>query len=105
MTQATRTEAEQGATTTAPAEKTMPVQVFRLRGVKVAVFENKPRDGGAQPWFKLTAQKIYREGNAFKTTTSFGRDDVPVLQHLLHEAWVWVLRTEADRARAPKEGE
>src|ERR1700694_3805568 len=68
-----------------------PVRTFRLRGVKVAVFENKTEQGA---YYKASLQKIYREGEEWKTTTSLGRDDLPVARLLLERAWEFILETE-----------
>lgn len=78
-------------------ESNKPVQVFRLKGVKVAVFENRSADGA--PFFKTTLQRIWRDGEEWKTTTSLNRDDLPVSRHLLHKAWEWILEREANMAK------
>ena len=81
---------------TTKTEKTKPVKSFRLRGVSVAVFENHTQSEGRDVTFhKVSVQKTYKEGEEFKTTTSFGRDDLPVVQMLLGRAWEWILETEA----------
>ena len=70
-----------------------PIRVFRRRGLKVAIFENHAADN---VFYKVAApQKIYREGDEWKTTTSYSRDDVPVVQLLLQWAWEFILETEA----------
>lgn len=82
------------------SNKNKPVRIFRLRGVKVAVFENKT---GEQTYFKVSTQKIYKEGNDWKTTTSLGRDDLPVAQLLLGRAWEFILEAEADHSKGNAE--
>ncbi len=72
-----------------------PVKVFRLRGVKASVFENKT---GESIFHKLTLQKVYREGEEWKTTNSLGVHDLPVARLLLHKAWEFILETEASRS-------
>lgn len=70
-----------------------PVHVFRRRGVKVSVFENQ--SGGAT-FYKVADQKIYRdEQGAYKTTHSYARDDIPVLQLMLSRAYEFILDQEA----------
>ena len=86
-------------TTSIPGSR--PVRTFRLRGVKVAVFENKSEQGA---FYKTSLQKIYREGEEWKTTTSLGRDDLPVARLLLQRAWEFILETEA-AARTNDQGE
>ena len=79
---------------TANQQPTKPVQVYRARGVKVSVFENH---SGDNVFFKVALQRIYREGEEWKTTTSLSRDDLPIARHLLLRAWDFVLETEAAR--------
>ncbi len=82
-------------------ESNKPAQVLRLRGVKVAVFENRSADGST--FFKTAVQRIYREGEEWKTTTSLNRDDLPVARHLLQKAWEWILEREAQQTKEERE--
>lgn len=80
---------------TTPSNK--PVKTLRLKGVHVSIFRNESEKDGSV-FHKVTApQKTYKEGSEFKTTSSLGRDDLPVAQHLLNLAWVWILEAEANK--------
>lgn len=79
-----------------------PLRVFRLRGVKVAVFENKAESG---VFYKTSLQRVYKDGAAWKTTTSLSRDDLPVARLLLERAWEFILETEADHTKGDAEPE
>ena len=82
-------------------ESNKPIRVFRIRGVKVAIFENK---AGENTFHKLSVQKVYRDGEEWKTTNSLGRDDLPVARMLLQRAWEFILETEAaSRTNEPGE--
>jgi len=80
-----------------PKEKknTKPAQQFRLRGIAVSIFANESKDRKT-PYYKVSMQKTYKDGDDFKTTTSLGRDDLPVAELLFKKAWVWVLSQEAE---------
>jgi hypothetical protein len=82
-------------------EGNKPIRTFRLRGVKVAVFENQTEQG---VYYKTSLQRIYREGKEWKTTTSLGRDDLPVARLLLGQAWEFILESEA-ASRANEQAE
>jgi hypothetical protein len=88
---------------TRPASGNKPVKVFCLRSVKVSVFEN--RVAGDQPtaFYKTAVQRIYKDGEEWKTTTSLGRDDLPVVRLLLQRAWEFILETEAGGTREEPE--
>ena len=71
-----------------------PIQTFRRRGVKVSIFENK---SGETVFHKIAIQKLYRENDGkWKTTTSLGRDDLPIAQFLIGKAWEFILDQEAE---------
>lgn len=81
-----------GTAKPAGASSNKPIRVFRMRGVKVAVFENKTDQG---TFHKATLQRIYRDGEEWKTTQSYGRDDLPIAILQLERAWEFILETEA----------
>ena len=73
-----------------------PVKVFRLRGIAASVFANQTQvDGQTVSYHKVTIQRTYRDGDEYKTTTSFSRDDLPIVSLLVSRAWEFVLDTES----------
>jgi len=79
---------------------TKPVKVFRLRGISASVFANVAKTKDREVTFhKVSLQRTYRDGDEFKTTTSFGRDDLPVAKLVLEQAWQFILETEATRGK------
>ena len=60
-------------------------------------------DGRDVVYFKTSLQKIYKDGEEWKTTTSLGRDDLPVARLLMQQAWEFIL--EAERPAAKDEAE
>jgi hypothetical protein len=80
---------------------TKPVQTFRLRGVTVSVFENTAKTKDREVTFhKVAIQRSYRDDDGeWKNTTSYGRDDLPVMGLLLKQAWQWILEAEASRGK------
>jgi hypothetical protein len=86
----------------APAKKSVvrsnkPVQAFRMRGISASVFANDVTtdDGRELTRFDVSIQRRYRDGDEFKTTTSFRRDDLPILQLLARRAWEFIVDEEA----------
>ena len=73
-----------------------PVKVFRSRGVSASIFANHAKSDGRDITFhKVSLQRTYKDGDEWKTTTSFGRDDLPVARLLLDRAWEFILDAEA----------
>ena len=75
-------------------ETNKPVAAFRLKGVSVAVYGNAVK-GQPIPLFKVSIKKNVYDNGQFKSVTSFGRDDLPVVEHLMRQAWLKVLELEA----------
>ena len=77
-----------------------PVKVFRSRGISASIFANNAKSEGRDITFhKISVQRNYKDGDEWKTTTSFGRDDLPVAQLLMQRAWEFILDTEASRGK------
>lgn len=91
------------ATETANTKGNAPVKIFRARGVKVSVFENETRDE-SRKFYKASLQRVYKDGDEFKTTTGLGLQDMPVACHLLQQAWAWMMEAEATRSDADEQG-
>jgi hypothetical protein len=90
--------------TSSPPENQKPVKVFRLRGISASVFANQAKTGERTvTFYKVSLQRTYKDGDDFKTTTSFSRDDLPVCMHVLQQAWVFILETESKRNSADSE--
>lgn len=49
---------------------------------------------GTRVYPKVSLVKTYREGDEFKSTTSLGRDDLPVAALLLQQAWTAIISEE-----------
>ena len=79
-----------------------PVQVFKARGISASVFENETKKG--ESFYKICLQRTYWDGEAFQTSDSYGRDDVPLAMSLMQQAWQYVIQAEeADKKKASEE--
>jgi hypothetical protein len=64
----------------------------------VSIFENRAhKDNEEFVFHKVTVQRIYREGEEFKTTTSLSRHDLPAAWMLLQKAWEFIGQAESGR--------
>ena len=82
-----------------------PVKVFRLLGISASVFANRPFKGSNTPFYKVSLQRTYKDGDEFRTTTSFSRDDLPVADLLIRRAWEFILESEMEGRRAASDEE
>jgi len=78
----------------ATTEKKRPVQVFRLGRIKAAIWENETQNGTR---YNVTFQRIYLDEQAvWQTSTSFGRDDLPLIEKLAARCHAWVFEQVRD---------
>ncbi|MCA9073691.1 MAG: hypothetical protein KDA93_01570 [Planctomycetaceae bacterium] len=80
---------------TASVPNNQPIETFRLRGVSASVFENQTDDD--RPFYKVSLVRTYKDGDQFKTTSTFSRDDLPIVAHLAHQAWESILECEQEQ--------
>jgi hypothetical protein len=62
-----------------------PVHEVRLGSLKADIWQNKTENGTR---FNVTVTRIYKDGEQWKSTDSFGRDDLLPLacaRHVMHE--------------------
>ena len=72
-----------------------PVHEERLGRMKAVVWENTTANGSM---FNVTFGRIYRDGDEWKESQSFGRDDCLVLARLAELTSVWIYRHQATMA-------
>jgi len=64
-----------------------PVHEIRLGRVKAAIWCNETQMGVMH---NVTFQRIYRTDDGWETTTSFGRDDLPLVAKVADMAHTWI---------------
>ncbi len=79
--------------TPGPITKQQPVHEVRLGTIKAAIWRNET-DAGAR--FNATFERIYNVDGEWRSTGSFGRDDLLVLAKVADEAHSWIMNTKAD---------
>jgi hypothetical protein len=78
------------ATATAPDNapgRQRPVHEVRLGAIKAAIWRNDTANG---PRHNVTFGRLYREGDQWRSTESFGRDDLLVLAKVADQAHTWI---------------
>lgn len=68
--------------------KQKPTAEVRLGSIKAAIWENPIADGGIR--HNVTFSRIYKDENEWKTSESFGRDDLLLLAKVADEAHSWI---------------
>ena len=82
--------------------KDKPIHEVRMGMIKVAVWKNDTPNGVR---YNATFNRIYRDGNEWKTTDSYGRDDLLVLAKVADQAHTWIhaqsMEDREDNGRRP----
>lgn len=81
-----------------PAKR--PVQEFRLGRIKATVWENETKDGIRH---NVTLSRIYKDGNTWKDSTSFGRDDLPLVIKVADLAHSWIYENSSSSAASSRD--
>jgi len=68
-------------------QKQQPVQKFRYGKVEAVIWANETDKGVIH---KVTFNRSYKDGEEWKTATSFGRDDLPLVAKLANKAHSWI---------------
>ena len=79
-----------------------PRKQFRLGLVVASVFDQPSENGTI---FNVSITKLYRnEGDSeWSRSTSFNRDDLPLVSEVSRQAWVWIHENQqSERAEARK---
>ena len=60
------------------AQKQKPVNEIRLGRIQAAIWANQTEQRDV--WFNVTVTRLYKEGDQWKDTTTFRRDDTPTIR-------------------------
>ena len=72
-----------------PETKSKPVHEIRLGRIKAAIWANDTEQGTRH---NVTISRIYKDGNDWKTSHSFGRDELPLVQKVADMAHSWIFQ-------------
>lgn len=74
-----------------------PVHEVRVGRIRAAIWENVTQNG---PRHNVTISRLYKEGENWKDSTSFGRDDLPLVAKVsdLAHSWIFGVATEQPAA-------
>lgn len=76
-----------------PPARQKPVHEVRLGRIRAAVWENETENGIRH---NVTFSRLYKdEQDRWQDSTSFGRDDLPLLAKVADLAHTWIFETQA----------
>lgn len=72
--------------------KQQPVHEIRLGTVKAAIWENETPVGIR---CNVTVSRLFKDGDEWRNTDSFGRDDLPLVAKVVDQAHSWIFEAGA----------
>lgn len=72
---------------TKSATKARPVHEVRLGRIRAAIWENETQNGTRH---NVTVSRLYKDGDDWKDSASFGRDDLPLVAKVCDQAHSWI---------------
>lgn len=76
--------------------KDKPVHEIRMGRIKAVIWGNEIEGGGFRHNVQL--RRIYKEGEEWKQSDSFGRDDLPLVAKVGDMAHTWIHERLQDKA-------
>ena len=70
-----------------------PVHEVRLGRIRAAIWENETQNGLRH---NVTFSRLYKDGDQWKDSSSFGRDDLPLLAKVADMAHSWIFQNGQD---------
>lgn len=67
--------------------KTKPVHEIRIGSVKAAIWRNETEAG---PRYNVSFARLYKNGDQWASTDSFGRDDLLALAKVADQVHTWI---------------
>ena len=67
--------------------KAKPVHEVRLGRIRAAIWENETKNGTRH---NVTVSRLYKDGDNWRDSNSFGRDDLPLVGKVLDRAHSWI---------------
>jgi len=68
-------------------EKQKPAHEIRLGRIKATIWENETENGTRH---NVTISRLYKDGDQWKQTTSFGREDLPLVAKVADLVHTWI---------------
>ena len=71
-----------------------PVHQIRVSAIRAAIWINASEKTG-ETWFTVTVTRSYRDKEQLKDTSTFRRDDLPIVSKVVEMAYTWIWEQSA----------
>lgn len=78
-----------------------PIHEIRLGAIKAAIWQNESTNGIR---YNVTISRLYKDGDTWKRTESFGRDDLLLVAKVANQAHTWIFeQSQTKEGAAPEQ--
>ena len=70
------------------SEKPKPAAEIRLGRIRAVIWENHSESSGM--WYSVSVTRLYKDGDRWQDSTSFRRDDLPIVAKVTDMAYTWI---------------
>ena len=70
-------------------ENNKPAHEIRINGIRATIWKNETEKG---PRYNTTFERSYKDGEEWKTSDSYGREDLLLLAYMAREAFAWIAK-------------
>ena len=74
-----------------------PIETFNALGISAKVFENVSDKGGH--YDRVQIVRTYRDGDTFKTTSTFSAEELPIVEAFARKAFEFCLSRRTERLK------
>ena len=79
-----------------------PVHEIRFGLVKACIWQNQTRMGDRH---NVTIVRIYRDGDVWRESSHFGRDDLPLVAKVCDQVHTWIFEQAAEKSEGNRQTE
>lgn len=83
------------ATNSSRGAAARPVNEIRMGRIRAAIWENQTTNGTR---FNVTVSRLYKDGENWKDSTSFGHDDLPIVAKVVDLCHTWIFTESGNTA-------
>ena len=69
------------------AKQQKPVHEIRMGRIKATIWSNDTSNGSRH---NVTFSRLYKDGDKWEQSTTFGRDDLPLVMKVANQAHDWI---------------
>ena len=81
-------------------QKQKPAYEIRLGRIRASIWANHSESH--EVWFNVSVSRLYRDGDQWKDSQTFSRDDLPIVAKVADMAYAWLWRRDASTKDSAK---